>query len=285
MVSIVIPAHNEENAIAETITSLQQLFANTIGDKPEIIVVNDGSTDNTLNVCSNYDVVVLTNPVNMGYGFSLKKGIKQATYDTIIIIDSDGTYPIQYIPELIENYNSGFDMVVAARTGSNYEPSIAKKLLRLFLKSLVQYTTNNKIPDINSGMRIFSKSTVLPFLPYLSNAFSFTTSITLVYLLNHKFVKYIPITYNKRVGQSKVKIIRDIFRTLQYIFEIILHYNPVKVYLLFFALLFIITVLLAIISLFTSNIIVAAGLLASLIAMPLTVLGGMLAVQFSQAKK
>jgi glycosyltransferase involved in cell wall biosynthesis len=284
MVSIVIPAYNEEEVIAETVNSILRAFEKSGKEKPEIIVIDDCSTDQTSAICSKLDVIALKNPVNVGYGFSLKRGINQASNDTIVITDADGTYPIDQIPALLDVYSNGFDMVVGARQGTYYEQSFMKKQLRYFLKSLVEFTTNNTIPDINSGLRIFSKKESTKYLYQLSNAFSFTTSITLVYMLNHKFVTYIPIPYEKRVGNSKVRIVRDIFRTLQYIFEIILYYNPVKIYILLF---FAVAVLGVISGLFYALLDSKIALLimfGNILAVPMIIVASMLAMQFKQYK-
>jgi len=285
MVSIVIPAYNEEQVIAETVNSINTVFEQAGMERPEIIVVDDGSTDQTSAICQGLDIVAMRNPVNTGYGFSLKRGIEKAINDTIVIVDADGTYPVEHIPALLDTYNRGFDMVVGARTGSYYETSLLKKMLRLFLKMLVEFTTNNNIPDINSGLRIFSKQEAKRYFSHLSNAFSFTTSITLVYMLNHKFVTYVPISYHKRVGNSKVKIVRDIFRTLQYIFEIILYYNPVKIYILLLGVVIVHALICeTIYSVFDWQ--PAAWMVqADIISVPIMVIAAMLAMQFKQYKK
>ena len=110
-------------------------------------------------------------------------------------------------------------MVVGARKGKEYDGSFAKFIFRKLLKFLVEWTTGRTIVDINSGMRVFSKKTVLSFLQQLCNSFSFTTSLTLAYMLNAKFVKYASIEYDARQGNSHVRIFRDSLRTLQYIVE------------------------------------------------------------------
>lgn len=121
--SIIIPAFNESESIADTITEIQRLQLNL-----EIIVVDDGSTDNTGTIAKNFGVHVITNPANKGYGASLKKGIKHASSETIVITDADGTYPIDMIPLLLEEFNAGnYDMVVGARTGSQVHIPLIRK--------------------------------------------------------------------------------------------------------------------------------------------------------------
>ncbi|MBK9283203.1 MAG: glycosyltransferase family 2 protein [Sphingobacteriaceae bacterium] len=233
MISIVIPAYNEQDVIIETIDRCKKVLAELFGSEGEVIVVDDCSKDKTYELAKSTGITVLTHPHNAGYGRSLKDGISAAKYDIIVITDSDGTYPIESIPQLYQEYLKGFDMVVGARQGKNYDESFKKKILRKLLKFLVEYTAGRKIDDINSGLRIFSKQTIMNYFDTLCDTFSFTTSVTLAYMMTGKFVKYIPIEYHKRVGKSHVKLFKDTLRTLQYIIEAILFYNPIKIFLIF----------------------------------------------------
>lgn len=233
MVSIVIPAFNEGNIIVPTIEKLKQVLDNAKITEYEIIIVDDGSSDNTAESALSSNAKVIKHPHNVGYGHSLKDGIKLSKYDTVIITDADDTYPLEKIPDLYNEYQKGFNMVVGARKGKNYDESFFKKILRIILKKLVEFTSGRKIPDINSGLRIFSKKEILPYFPTLCEGFSFTTSLTLAYMMTGKFVKYTEISYNKRKGKSKVKMIRDSLRTMQFIVEAILYYNPIKIFLFF----------------------------------------------------
>jgi glycosyltransferase involved in cell wall biosynthesis len=229
MVSVIIPAKDESQSIVETIRQIQSALSET---EHEIIVVDDGSADATAEQALSTGVKVISHPHNLGYGASLKTGIRAAQYDTIVITDADGTYPNEQIPLLLKEYNKGFDMVVGARTGQHYFESILKAPLRLLLKFMVEYTAGRKVPDVNSGLRVFSRKKAMPFFNHLSNTFSFTTSITLAYMMNSLFVTYLPIPYHKRAGKTKVHLFRDALRTLQYIVEAITYYNPLKIFLL-----------------------------------------------------
>ena len=183
MTSVVIPAYNEEDSIAETVQACQRELPKT-GQPYEILVVDDGSSDKTAEIAEAAGARVIRHLNNLGYGRSLKDGIRAATYDTIVITDADGTYPIDQIPSLVQVYSEGFNMVVGARQGKNYSESIKKGALRFILKYLVEFTAGRKIPDINSGLRIFSRREAVPYFSYLGDAFSFTTSITLAYMMN-----------------------------------------------------------------------------------------------------
>ncbi|HZH68149.1 MAG TPA: glycosyltransferase family 2 protein [Chitinophagales bacterium] len=233
-VSIVIPVYNESESIADTIHEIKEIFDGQLLYLPEIIVVNDGSVDDTIHQVSSThpEVMIVNNVLNMGYGYSLKRGIEHATNDTIIILDGDGSYPVHQLNKMLDRYFQGLDLVVGARNDFFVEDSFFKSMFRWLLKLIVEFTAGTKIPDVNSGMRIFSKSTIMPYFPYLSNKFSFTTSMTLHFALDSMKVEFIPNGYRKRKGQSKVSIYKDSIRTLQFIIEIIAIKNPLKLHLM-----------------------------------------------------
>lgn len=233
MISVIIPAYNEENAIEQTIDEIETVIKeNNLSEGSEIIVVNDGSNDKTREKAITKGVIVLDNPQNMGYGYSLKKGINKAQNETIVITDADLTYPFASIPKMLKEKEKGFDMVIGARTGKYYKESIMKNILRKILRSFVEFISGKKVKDINSGLRIFEKSIVTKYFPRLCNTFSFTTSQTLAYLMNDLTVCYIDIPYNKREGKSKVKLFKDSIKSLRYILEAGIYYNPLKVFVL-----------------------------------------------------
>ncbi|MCQ8103105.1 glycosyltransferase family 2 protein [Methylomonas sp. SURF-2] len=233
MISVVIPAYNEQGAIHHTVNEIRHTLESMSIDGYEIIVVNDGSTDNTAEEALESGAKVVNHPHNVGYGKSLKSGILAANNDAIVITDADLTYPFDQFPKLYEEYVKGFDMVVGRRTGVHVNPSILKSPLRRILRFLVEFTAGRKIPDINSGLRVFSKKTVVPYFNLLCDTFSFTTSLTLAYMMTGLFVSYIDIPYSKRHGSSKVRLFRDSLRTLQFILQAVTYYNPIKVFLLF----------------------------------------------------
>lgn len=130
MISVIIPAFNEEGAIGKTIDGIKKVInENSILQGSEIIVINDGSTDNTKNEALEKDVIVLDNIQNVGYGYSLKKGIKNAKNETIVIIDADMSYPFSRIIDMLKEKQKGFDLVVGARTGKNYKELYLKVYL------------------------------------------------------------------------------------------------------------------------------------------------------------
>lgn len=222
-----MPALNEEQAIGSVLDSIAALQINA-----SVVVVDDGSTDRTGEIAQSKGARVLRHPAPCGYGKSVKDALQMIEDEIVVLVDADGTYPISHIPEFLACLEKGYDMVVGARQGKEYHGSFFKKPARKIFQWLAEFTTGSRIPDVNSGMRTFYRSTSVQFFPDLCNGFSFTTTITLVYLLNGRSIAYIPIPYAERIGRSKVNLFRDSLRTLQYLTEAIVHHNPLKLFLL-----------------------------------------------------
>jgi glycosyltransferase involved in cell wall biosynthesis len=231
MLTVVVPAYNEQDAIVDTIAQIRAMLDAAGWIDGEIVVVDDGSIDATGERAQAAGAIVIRHPANAGYGHSLKDGIRAARNDLIAITDADGTYPIERIPELVRHVEAGFDMAVGAREGDAYRESAIKHPLRLLLKFLVEFTAGQKVPDPNSGLRVFRRSAIIEHFPALSQGFSFTTSATLAYMSTGRFVRYVPIPYAKRIGATKVRLLKDSLRTLQFIVQAILFHNPLKLYL------------------------------------------------------
>lgn len=230
MLSIIIPACNEEEAIGKVLKDIKDIME-TKKLQYEIIVVDDGSTDKTPEIVKKIENVrLIQHPRNMGYGASIKTGIKNAVNDLMMIIDGDGSYPAKNILHLLE-HTKQYDMVVGARTGKKVEIQLYRRPAKWFLGKLANYLAETKIPDLNSGMRMFRKKDVAKFLKILPNKFSFTTTITLAYHTNGLLVKYVPIDYYKRAGKSKIKSFKDGFNFFMLILRTITYFNPLRVFL------------------------------------------------------
>jgi glycosyltransferase involved in cell wall biosynthesis len=201
-VSVIMPAFNEEMSVKATIIELRDLLAQS-GISAEFIVVDDGSTDDTARQAKAGGARVIQHRSNRGYGASLKTGIAEATCDTIAITDADGTYPGRYLPQMLQELEHS-DMVVGARTGTDVHIPLIRRPAKWLLNLLANYVSGRRIPDLNSGLRVFRRDVVTQYFPILPDQFSFTTTITMAMLCDKYAVSYIPIDYRKRSGRSKI---------------------------------------------------------------------------------
>jgi glycosyltransferase involved in cell wall biosynthesis len=228
--TLIIPAYNEEEGITATLEHLQANLKKS-GCKYELIVINDGSTDRTGEILRAYQgIKLIEHHKNRGYGAALKVGIRQAKYPLIVITDADGTYPNEQIPELVA-LTIQADMVVGARIGARVQYSRLRKIPKWFLVRFAEWVTGRRIPDLNSGMRVFRKSVVEKFLNVLPDTFSFTTTITVAMLTNSYVVHYEPVNYYPRVGRSKIKPIQDTLRFVQLILRTGVYFAPLRIFL------------------------------------------------------
>lgn len=230
--SYIIPAYNEEKSIVDTVERLRKTLA-LIDIPSEIIVVNDGSKDRTkeLLLCCE-GIRVINHPINIGYGNALKTGIRNAQYEWVGIVDADGSYPIEDIPLLVQEMKNGYDMVVGVRNNISELDSFLKRVFRGLYKKLICILNDSRIEDPNSGLRIFKRSTVISLFPFLCGTFSFTTSLTILISGLCHFIKYIPVQYSVRTGHSKVRHFRDSVKTMQYIAQGVIFFNPIKFFIL-----------------------------------------------------
>lgn len=228
-ISIVIPAYNEEDGIENAVRHVQEVM-NESGLRYELIVVDDGSSDRTAAILEGFDdITLIPVPENRGYGASLITGIRKARYELIAITDADGTYPAERIPELVEECNR-YDMVVGARVGENVHIQTIRKPAKWFLGKISSYLAGRRIPDLNSGLRVMRKELVQRFEHLLPPGFSFTTTITLAALCSSSLVKYVPIDYHPRVGDSKIRATHAL-DFLVLIIRTIVYFNPLKVFI------------------------------------------------------
>lgn len=231
-VSVVVPAYNEEHGLRAVLEQLQQVMAAS-GFASEIIIVDDGSEDATAAACAGFDgVTVLRHGLNRGYGAALKTGIRHARHDVICITDADGTYPNERIPELVVRLRAeNAHMVVGARSGAKVAIPLVRRPAKWMIGRLANWISDETIPDINSGLRVFRRDVALRFFRLLPDSFSFTTTITLAMLTNGFRVRYVPVNYYTRVGKSKIHPIRDTLNFVQLILRIGLYFAPLKIFM------------------------------------------------------
>jgi len=234
-----VPAYNEEESIRSTVA---QLYPYTVSDGVLLMVVNDGSTDRTAEILAELEpehprLTVVTVPVNKGYGAALKTGLQAAKTELVAITDADGTYPNERLMDLVELCVDK-DMVVGARIGADVKYSKIRAIPKIFLTRWVSWIARQKVPDINSGLRVFRRDVAREFIGIFPDGFSFTITITLAMLTTGRRVLFTPIGYAQRQGKSKIKPIRDTLRFLQIILRTGTYFAPIRAFSPFIAVLF-----------------------------------------------
>ena len=230
--AIIIPAYNEARAIADTVTRIQAICARLPNYDFEIICINDGSSDRTGDILAGLKAItVLTHDVNRGYGAALCTGLDYCTREWVFITDADGTYPLEDLVQLLECAESGFDMVVGSREGAGISRSPLRRLARWILRKMVHGLSGVMVPDLNSGMRVFRKSLYSEFRHLLPLGFSFTTTLTVASLYSGHRVRYILVNYQRRIGQSNIKPVKDFFGFVILIVRLASYFEPLRFFL------------------------------------------------------
>lgn len=233
--SIIVPAFNEVGAIRSTVEGLEAA-ARAAGVDAEIVVVDDGSHDGTGDAARTTGARVISLDENRGYGFALKTGIAESDSAFVAIIDADGTYPPEKIPEMLAICEKA-DMVVGDRGAAMRNVPLVRRPAKFMLNSLAQMLAQRKIPDLNSGIRVFRRASLERFVQLLPDGFSFTTTITLSMMCSNLKVVYTPVSYAKRIGQSSMKP-TAFFTFILLVLRIIVFFQPLRVFMPLGAILF-----------------------------------------------
>ena len=224
-VSIVLPAKNEAPGIRLFMPALKALLPDA-----EIIVVNDGSTDDTAEQARAFGATVLSNPYSMGNGASIKRGARAASGEIIVFMDADGQHRAEDVQVLLEKFGQGYDMVVGARVKGG-QATISRGLANAFYNKLASWMTGHKVLDLTSGFRAVRADKFREFLHLLPNGFSYPTTSTMAFFRSGYPVAYVPVEVQKRVGsQSHIRPLKDGVRFLLIIFKIATLYSPVKLF-------------------------------------------------------
>ncbi|RDS85289.1 glycosyltransferase family 2 protein [Dyella psychrodurans] len=222
--SIILPAKNEAPALADLLPRLR-----TAQPTAEIIVVDDGSTDNTRAICAQHGIQCLTSPYSMGNGAAIKRGARVASGDILVFMDGDGQHDPADVARLVEKLEQGFDMAVGARDWGS-QAGVGRGLANTLYNWLASHMTGHEVADLTSGFRAVRAERFREFLYLLPNGFSYPTTSTMAFFRSAYPVAYLSIKASQRVGKSHIKPLRDGLRFLLIIFKIATLYSPLKLF-------------------------------------------------------
>ena len=224
-ISVILPAKNESEGLQRTLPALRSRFPDV-----EVIVVNDGSTDDTALVASGHGAQVLSSPYSMGNGAAIKRGARAATGDVLVFMDADGQHSPELVQLLLDKLDEGYDMVVGARNAAG-QANVSRGAANAFYNKLASWMTGHRVADLTSGFRAVRKDRFCEFLHLLPNGFSYPTTSTMAFFRSAYAVAYVPIPVEKRVGTgSHIRPLRDGLRFLLIIFKIATLYSPLKLF-------------------------------------------------------
>ena len=224
MLSIILPAKNEGAALTGLLPRLVEAWP-----EAEILVVDDGSTDDTAAICAAHGVHVLRQPYSMGNGAAIKAGARAARGDTLVFMDADGQHDPALIGRLLARLESGYDMVVGARDWSG-QAGVSRGIANAFYNWLASRMTGFDVRDLTSGFRAVRADKFREFLHLLPNGFSYPTTCTMAFFRSAYAVAYEPVPVAARIGRSHLRPIKDGVRFLLIIFKIATLYSPLKLF-------------------------------------------------------
>jgi glycosyltransferase involved in cell wall biosynthesis len=228
-ISVIIPALNEGLVIGKVVKQIQAVV-NTLDENNEIIVIDDGSTDDTAGQAREAGAVVIQHPYNIGNGASVKSGIRRARGQILVTIDGDGQHDPNDIPKLV-NRIGAYDMIVGSRNRES-DTAAHRDLANMIFNSLASYVSERKIEDLTSGFRAVKAHIARQFVYLLPNKFSYPSTITLSvvragYSLGYESIKF---AGRDKKTKSKIKPLQDGLRFLMIILKIAVFYAPLKIF-------------------------------------------------------
>jgi glycosyltransferase involved in cell wall biosynthesis len=223
-ISIILPAKNEARSLEQLLPRLREHYP-----EEEIIVIDDGSNDETVTICNANAVTVVSHPYSMGNGAAIKTGARAASGSIFLFMDADSQHDPDTLGSLLDELDKGFDMAVGAR-GFKSQASAGRGFANTFYNWFASKMTGHRVMDLTSGLRAVRAEKFMEFLSMLPNGFSYPTTITMAFFRSGYSVSYVPVTLNKRIGKSHINLIRDGIRFLLIIFRIGTLYSPLKLF-------------------------------------------------------
>ena len=234
LVSIIIPAYNEGGAILDVVEGLARLYPNY-----EILVVDDGSTDNTVGALKGQKCRLISHQVNRGYGASWKTGIASASAEIVVFYDGDGQFDPLDVGRLVDELNSSdADLVIAQRGADSHAP-LSRRPGKAVLAAVANFLVKKKILDLNCGLRAARKNVIRRYTHLFPEGFSASTTSTIAFIKRGYKISHIPIRVTKRIGTSTVRPIADGFSTILSMIRLIALFDPLRIFLSFSLVLFV----------------------------------------------
>ena len=226
--SVILPAKNEAHNLQALLPRVQAMLTGVNRDA-EIIVIDDGSTNGTRQVCEAHGVRVISHPYSSGNGAAVKTGARAARGEVLAFMDADGQHDPELIPRLLDKLDEGYDMVVGARTAQAHAGA-HRFAANAFYNWFASWMIGRPVPDLTSGLRVARSERFRRFLYLLPNGFSYPTTSTMSFFRSGYPVAYVPVPVQRRVGRSHIRLLRDGLRFLLIIFKIGTLYSPLKLF-------------------------------------------------------
>ena len=227
-VSIAIPVFNERAAVRKCIIDLKSKM-DTLPYKYEIIIVDDGSTDGSMDEIKDLPVTIIKNTYNRGGGVCRVIGMQHARGDIILQTDADGTYPVDNIDKILEELKTA-DIVIGSRTKETQKKFYLLRIfMKWFIRKIAEFLVKQKIPDLNSGLRAYRKDIAMKYIYLYPAGHSIMSTMTIAFILEGFRVKFVPIEYQPRIGRTSFNIVKDTWSYLQVTLTTVVFFNPLRV--------------------------------------------------------
>jgi glycosyltransferase involved in cell wall biosynthesis len=226
--TVLLPCYDEEEAIGPVIRELREALSGWPG-RYEILVVDDASTDHSVERAEAEGVRVARRVQNAGAGAARKTGIREARGRLVAMLDADGTYPAKHLPQLLSFFPE-WDQVNGARTSEQGTIRWLRTPAKWAIRKLAEWIAGRSIPDLNTGMKVFKRDQMLHYLWCIPDGFSCVSSMTLAFLCNGHAVRWEPIDYRERIGQSKFHPVKDAARYMGTVVRIVMYFRPLRVF-------------------------------------------------------
>ena len=232
-ISVLVSAYNEGAVVAAEVQSIRRALEASTFQQTEVIVIDDGSTDDTAQLARDAGARVISHPVNLGQGAAIKTGITSANGSYIVLIDGDGTYPTEEIPRLVSFLaDSGHEQVIGDRQSEEGTWRLLRRPVKALLRVFARFLSGQAVGDMNSGMRVLTKEAALRYLPLIPDGFSNSTTLTLASLSHRGRIAFVPIGYKARKnGASKFRPVEDTYNMLLTIIRMVMYVDPLRVLL------------------------------------------------------